>query len=49
MTSNVKSPDLLNDHSRPAGPTRARYSVIAFIVGLAAVTYLDRACMGNLG
>src|SRR5689334_6399129 len=33
----------LNDPSRP---TRARYRVIAFMVALAMVTYLDRACIG---
>jgi MFS transporter, ACS family, glucarate transporter len=33
----------LNDTSRP---TRARYVVIAFMVTLAMVTYLDRACIG---
>jgi MFS transporter, ACS family, glucarate transporter len=30
----------------PSRPTRARYGVIAFMVTLAMVTYLDRACIG---
>lgn len=29
-------------------PTRARFTVVAFAVALAAVTYLDRACIGAL-
>lgn len=29
-------------------PTRARYRVVAFAVGLAMVTYLDRACIATL-
>jgi MFS family permease len=29
-------------------PTRARYVVVAFCVGLAVVTYLDRACLATL-
>lgn len=33
----------------PAGrPTRVRYGVVALCVGLAGVTYLDRACIGTL-
>jgi MFS family permease len=35
----------LNDPSRP---TRARYRVVAFMVALAMVTYLDRACIGAM-
>jgi len=35
----------LNDPSRP---TRARYNVVAFMVTLAMVTYLDRACIGAM-
>lgn len=31
-----------------ARPTRARYGVVALLVALAMVTYLDRACMGTL-
>ena len=31
-----------------AHPTHVRYKVIAFAVALAAVTYLDRACIGTL-
>ena len=29
-------------------PTRVRYGVVAFAVALAAVTYLDRVCIGVL-
>ena len=29
-------------------PTRTRYGVVAFLVALAMVTYLDRACIGTL-
>ncbi|MCX6899201.1 MAG: MFS transporter [Verrucomicrobia bacterium] len=32
----------------PTHPTHVRYKVIAFAVALAAVTYLDRACIGTL-
>jgi ACS family glucarate transporter-like MFS transporter len=35
----------LND---PARPTHARYRVVAFMVALAMVTYLDRACIGAM-
>jgi len=35
----------LNDSTRP---TRARYRVVAFMVTLAMVTYLDRACIGAM-
>jgi MFS family permease len=36
----------LNDQTAGARPTRTRYIVIAFMVTLAMVTYLDRACIG---
>jgi hypothetical protein len=29
-------------------PTHARYRVVAFMVTLAMVTYLDRACIGAM-
>ena len=29
-------------------PTRVRYGVVGFCVGLAVVTYLDRACLATL-
>src|SRR4051812_20678020 len=32
----------------PGGATRSRYVVIGFTVGLAMVTYLDRACIGAM-
>jgi len=32
----------------PAAPTRTRYTVVAFMVTLAMVTYLDRACIGAM-
>jgi MFS family permease len=35
----------LNEQQRP---TRARYVVIAFMVALAMVTYLDRSCIGAM-
>jgi len=35
----------LNEQQRP---TRARYVVIAFLVALAMVTYLDRSCIGAM-
>ena len=40
----------LTSHSFPAAarPTRVRYRVVAFAVGLAMVTYLDRACIATL-
>jgi MFS transporter, ACS family, glucarate transporter len=38
----------LNDSSGSARPTRARYIVILFMVTLAMVTYLDRACIGTM-
>jgi len=34
--------------STTARPTRVRFAVVGFAVGLAAVTYLDRACIGTL-
>src|SRR5438477_3722247 len=47
MTTQILEPTVLN-YRRP-GTTHARFGVMAFIVGLAAVTYLDRACIGKLG
>jgi MFS family permease len=35
-------------NSSPARPTCVRYGVVAFAVGLAMVTYLDRVCIGVL-
>jgi ACS family glucarate transporter-like MFS transporter len=34
--------------NEPPRPTRARYGVVAFMVTLAMVTYLDRACIGAM-
>jgi ACS family glucarate transporter-like MFS transporter len=34
--------------SSSGAPTRARYTVVAFMVTLAMVTYLDRACIGAM-
>ena len=46
MTTPILEPVGLG--TRRAGPTHARFGVMAFIVGLAAVTYLDRACISTL-
>src|SRR3954468_7259412 len=45
----LPSPAPVSSHSDFSGrPTRARYGVVALMVTLAAVTYLDRACIGKL-
>src|SRR3954470_19509291 len=39
---------LPNPSAIPAVPTRVRFRVVGFAVGLAMVTYLDRACIATL-
>jgi MFS transporter, ACS family, glucarate transporter len=49
QVSDTKSHAFIKESARADAPTNARYKVLGLLVGLAALTYLDRLCISVAG